>query len=147
MKSLKTVSFTIRSLSNLIRRHIDDFSTDHRKEGITGMQGAIIGFVFNNSHDRDIYQRDVESEFKIRRSTATGILKLMEKNGLIERMPVSGDGRLKKIVLTKKALEVHMEIVTHIRSIESTITKGLTQEEIDTFFTITDKMRANLEQK
>ncbi len=34
---------------------------------------------------KEIFQKDIEAEFNIRRSTATGILKLMEKNGFINR--------------------------------------------------------------
>ena len=36
-----------------------------------------------------MFQRDVEAEFNIRRSTATGILQLMEKNGFLLREPVA----------------------------------------------------------
>ena len=53
----------------------------------------------------DIYQKDVEKEFQIRRSTATGTLQILEKNGFIRREPVKQDARLKKLVPTDKAKE------------------------------------------
>ena len=71
----------------------------------TGMQGWIIGFLHRNE-DRDMFQRDVEAEFNIRRSTATGILQLMEKTAS-SAGAVAYDARLKKLVLTPKALAVH----------------------------------------
>ncbi len=145
MQSKKTVSFTVRSLSNLIRRRVDDLS-DVAVSGMTGMHGAIIGFVCANlKQGRDVFQRDIEQEFKIRRSTATGILKLMEKNGLLTRVPISGDGRLKKIILTDKAMEVFELIDKHMRHIDAQATRGLSEEEIEAFYSITDKIRANLE--
>jgi DNA-binding MarR family transcriptional regulator len=51
---------------------------------LTIMQNWIIGFLDMNE-GKEIFQKDIEAEFNIRRSTATGILKLMEKNGFINR--------------------------------------------------------------
>ena len=50
-----------------------------------------------------IIRKDIEEEFQIRKSTVTGILQLMEKNGFIYRESVEKDARLKRIVPTKKA--------------------------------------------
>lgn len=90
MKGERHVGGEIRVLSNLIKRCMDDGMPPET----TGMQGWIIGFLHRNE-DRDMFQRDVEAEFNIRRSTATGILQLMEKNGFLLREPVAYDARLK----------------------------------------------------
>ena len=50
-----------------------------------------------------MYQKDIEEEFRIRKSTVTGILKLLEKNGFIRRESVPQDARLKRIVPTARA--------------------------------------------
>ena len=76
----------------------------------TGCHSFALRFFAENA-DRDIFQKDFEEEFSIRRSTATKILQLMEKNGLIERQKVESDARLKKIVLTNKALDIHKKAV------------------------------------
>mgnify|MGYP002580621212 CR=1 FL=1 len=129
-----------RVLSNLIKRCMDDGMPPET----TGMQGWIIGFLHRNE-DRDMFQRDVEAEFNIRRSTATGILQLMEKNGFLLREPVAYDARLKKLVLTPKALAVHEGVISRIRATEARITKDVTPEELEQFFAITAKFRRNLE--
>ena len=67
MKGERHVGGEIRVLSNLIKRCMDDGMPPET----TGMQGWIIGFLHRNE-DRDMFQRDVEAEFNIRRSTATG---------------------------------------------------------------------------
>ena len=130
MKGERHVGGEIRVLSNLIKRCMDDGMPPET----TGMQGWIIGF-----------QRDVEAEFNIRRSTATGILQLMEKNGFLLREPVAYDARLKKLVLTPKALAVHEGVISRIRATEARITKDVTPEELEQFFAITAKFRRNLE--
>ena len=81
----------------------------------------------------------------MRRSTATGILQLMEKNGLITRSPVSHDARLKKLTLTPKAIEQHQRIVKGIRTVEERVSQCLTPEERRTFLGLCEKIAANLE--
>lgn len=44
---------------------------------------------------RIIFQKDLETEFCIGRSTVTNILNLMEKKGFVRRESVSYDARLK----------------------------------------------------
>ena len=118
MKGERHVGGEIRVLSNLIKRCMDDGMPPET----TGMQGWII-----------------------RRSTATGILQLMEKNGFLLREPVAYDARLKKLVLTPKALAVHEGVISRIRATEARITKDVTPEELEQFFAITAKFRRNLE--
>ena len=74
---------TINALGKKIRRFCD---RNAARLGLTGTQGHVLCFIFIVSQWQDIYQRDIEEEFEIRRSTATGILKLLERDGFIERV-------------------------------------------------------------
>ena len=47
--------------------------------------------------------KEIEKKFGLRPSTATEVLKNLEKDGLICRVPEAQDGRYKKIVFTEKA--------------------------------------------
>lgn len=144
MKQPRRIGFTIKTISNQMRRRIDMNISKHDKDSVTGMQGMVIGFIYHNS-DKDIFQKDIETEFNIRRSTATGILQLMEKNGFIKRQPVSYDARLKKLILTEKAINAHKKIEVEINNMEERMAKGLTDEEIETFFKLMDKISKNIE--
>lgn len=137
------VGYEIKTLSNLIKRRIDNSAVF--SEEVTGMHGWIIGFLYHNREKRDIFQRDIEAEFSIRRSTVTGILQLMEKNNLIRREPVEYDARLKKLVLTPKAIEIHEAIKKELNDLEEQLCKDLTKEELEAFFTVIRKMRKNIE--
>ena len=88
MERKNQIGFEVKVISNLIQRKIDSTASGRGLAKLTPMQGWIIDYIYNNQNENDIFQRDVEAEFTIRRSTATGILKLMEKNGLITRVPV-----------------------------------------------------------
>lgn len=93
------VAHLIKVASNEISRGINTFAG---KYGLTGTQVQIIYYLSSHSNDI-IYQKNIESEFNIRRSTATNILKTMEKNDLIIRRVVQSDSRLKKIILSDKS--------------------------------------------
>lgn len=138
------IGYEIKTLSNLIKRRFDHSKVISDVDRLTGMHGWIIGYLCRN-RDRDIYQRDLEEQFSIRRSTVTGILQLMEKNGLIVREPVDYDARLKKLVLTSKAIAKNEEITREIEKIEADLAYGLTEKEIDTFLILINKMKKNME--
>jgi len=141
----KEIGFEIKVLSNLIKRAIGESIVDSGVEDMTGLHGMVIGFIYHRSKLADVYQRDIEVEFNIRRSTVTGILQLMEKNGLITREHVKHDARLKKLKLTPKAIKMHEMVSQKIAEIENQLRSGLTQEEIHSFFTIIDKIKKNIE--
>ena len=94
--------------------------------------------------DKDIFQKDIEDEFSIRRSTATGILQLMEKNDLVRRVPTLTDKRLKKIILTEKSLEINKSFSRVLEKMEKDIEMGLTPDEIAVFFNIMEKIQYNI---
>lgn len=143
MKREKTIGFQIRTLNNLIKRDFEK-SKNEILGNSTGVHGWAIGYFYENSH-RDIFQKDFETQFSIRRSTATKMLQLMEKNGLINRVSVENDARLKKIVLTEKAIEIHKRITADIIEREKRLATGISKEELDTFFKVANRIRTNLE--
>ena len=111
---------------------------------MTGTHGWAIGYFYHNRH-KDIFQKDFEKEFDIRRSTASNILSLMEKNGLIIRQSVPDDARLKKILLTEKAVEIHEKIEESFSKMEKDISQGISEEEMEAFLVTVDKIRNNIE--
>ena len=92
------VAHLIKVASNEISRGINTFA---HKYGLTGTQVQIIHYLSESTDN--IYQKDIEKEFNIRRPTATNILKTMERDDLITRLSVTSDSRLKKIVLSDKS--------------------------------------------
>ncbi|MGO5358119.1 MarR family winged helix-turn-helix transcriptional regulator [Anaerofustis sp. LCP19S3_F7] len=138
MKAKKEVGMIIKRLSNEISKEMNKKSAAY---GITGVQGRIIRFV--TQKEGDVFQKDIEACLFYRRSTVTGILNTMEENGLIERVSVDYDARLKKIVVTKKGLCIKSQIEQDIKNMERTLKNGLSKDEIDAFFAITEKILNN----
>ncbi|MBE6082775.1 MULTISPECIES: MarR family winged helix-turn-helix transcriptional regulator [Tissierellales] len=144
MEQHRKIGLAIRILSHQIGRKIEYQISTNISNDVTGLQGHVLGFIREKSKAGDVFQRDVENEFDIRRSTATGMLKLMEKNGLIKREAVSYDARLKRIVLTDKALGLHNQIISVLKSVENQLAAHLTEDEINTFFSVMEKISDNI---
>lgn len=129
----------VKQLSRRIERQLPCPPTND----VTLHHGRIIGYLWHN-RDKDVFQRDIEKEFGIRRSTATRLLQLMESNGLITREQVMSDARLKKIVLTQKAVEMEQEIHKVIDSFEEQLSQAFTPEEEKEFRRLLGKLNDRL---
>ena len=92
---------------------------------LTPMQRHILNYILLETLHRDIYQKNLEEEFQVRKSTVSGILKLIEKNGFIYRESVKEDARLKRILPTKKAEALRPSILEHIHETEIRMTEGI----------------------
>lgn len=99
-------------------------------DGLTTMQKHVLKHILLETMHREVYQKDIEEEFRIRKSTATGILQLMEKNGFISQESSKKDARLKRIVPTPKAEALRPEILEHIRDTEKRLIQGIDQEDV-----------------
>ena len=131
-------------LSNQIKRQFDSSAS---KTGVTGVQGRVLHYPFGTAkRTGEFFRRIWRKRFNLRRSSATGILQLMEKNGYIERVPVEYDARLKKIVVLPKGLEASAAVDEDIRYVESKLQDGLTEEELEIFRRAAKKMLRNLQQ-
>jgi len=124
-------------LSKRIRRKLDNGTS---KYGITGVQSRILGFISHNSEKRDIFQKDIEEELDIRRSSVTSVLQLMEKNGYIERRSVSKDARLKKMIITEKGIEVQRNVWNLIQELEKSLIDELSEKELEVLVSLIDRL-------
>lgn len=139
----KEVGMEVHSLTKLIKRHLEKSINFQYAKSITGTNGWIIAYLAENS-DKDIFQKDLEEKFSVTRSTVSKVVKLMEQKGLIERYNVPYDARLKKLVLTSKAIDLHNAIKDDIKNLEATLIRGFSREEIDKFFSYIERMKSNL---
>lgn len=143
MNEKKPIGFVIRNLSRQIGRRADSCAGRQYLDSLTGTNGWIIGYIANNS-EREIFQKDIEETFAVRRSTVSRVVTLMEQKGLIVRESVDSDGRLKKLMLTDKAWEIHRMIDAEMKELESDIVEGISEEDIETFMRIAEKMSLNI---
>ncbi|WP_337603906.1 MarR family transcriptional regulator [Anaerotignum lactatifermentans] len=137
------ISFCLewKMVSNLMRHSANACTTCVEATNLTGMQLFILEYLYQHQ-EQDVFQRDLEAEFHVRRSTVTGILKGMEK----KRLSVEEDARLKRIVLTPQAKSLHREVEMAVVRMEKIALRGLSEAEIEVFLEILEKMKANLQE-
>ena len=139
----KPVGVQLRSLNNLITRYMERSPVKQQVDRITGTNGWIIGYIAEHPNE-DIYQKNLEQRFGITRSTTSKVLTLMEHKGLIIRQSVPGDARLKKIVLTQRAFDVHEMVKEDAERFEKKLTQGFTEDEMSNLFDYLERMKSNM---
>ena len=95
----------MKKVINLFFRELDAMNTEKLQEPISGHNMIVIEYLIK--HEEPVYQRDLENHFFVRRSTVSKVLRLMEEKGMIERLSVHDDARLKQIVLTDYGRRIH----------------------------------------
>ena len=113
---------------------------------ITKAQGKILHFIFvQNQEGKKVFQKDIEKQFTIRRSTATEVLNKLENLGYLERSVSKQDARMKEILLTQKSIHMINQIHDHLESFFEQIGKNITENEAATLLKILRKINTNLE--
>ena len=75
----RQIGYEVRTLNQVIGRLVNSYQSKvDEKAGINRMQGWIIGYLYRHSEEA-VFQKDLEAEFQMARSTASGILQAMER--------------------------------------------------------------------
>lgn len=134
----------LRRVNNLIFRKIGQIARTNGVEAVTPMHGWIMEYLYRNS-DTPVFQRDIEREFSITRSTVTNILQLMERKGYIERQSVPQDARLKRLVLTEKGACIREKTMQALHQTDEFVESLLTPEENAELLRLLNKLRKGLQ--
>lgn len=136
----------IRIISNLMRRKLNNSAVMTRSKKITGTGGWLLGYLYAN-RDRDVYQRDVEKEFSIRRATSSKVITRLEDKGFVRRESVDCDARLKKLVLTEEGMKIQRDVCRELDDFDEKLISVLTEDEQKTLFELLGKIKESLEKE
>ena len=142
----KDMNRNIGSKVRIVHNYIDKyFHTSWEKAGIelTRMQCATLHYLRTHQNE-DVFQKDLEAAFSISGATVTNILKVMEKDGLITRVPMEKDARLKKLQMTEKGLRCDKVARENVIRLEEGMEKNFTEEELATFREYLDRLTQNI---
>lgn len=107
----------------------------------------IVDYLLNYIDKEYIYQKDIEEALNLSKATVSDVLNRMEKNGLIERNTNPNDTRSKMIVLSKDTKELFENNKKRLQELEKKAKKDITQEELEIFSNILNKMIKNFEKE
>ena len=137
------LSIEMRAVTKAVDRYLGESMPQTARE-TTGGNAHIIMFLARN-RGREIYQHTIEQKFCITRSTASRVLALMEKKGLIARESVEHDARCKRIVLTDKADAIVADLKANGDRVERLLVGGFSDGEKAALRDYVARMRANIE--
>lgn len=138
------ISAQMRRVNNLIFRKINLYTKLNGVGDVTPMHAWILGYLYHHQ-DEPVFQRDVEQEFSITRSTVTNILQLMERKGYIRRESVPQDARLKRLVLTEEGMRVHEQTLLSLHQTDDFVAGLLTEAENAELLRLLNKLRTGLQ--
>lgn len=137
------VAIDIKVLNNLILRDLEQRSRLMAGDVISGVNGMIMGYILTHS-DREVYQRELEDEFGLTRSTISKVVNLMERKGLIERVPAEHDARQRLLRLTESARELAGKIQQESAMVSTRLLKDFDESEIDALTGYIGRMTQNM---
>ena len=135
----------IHELDNILYRNMLAIGKRYDYDQLTVMNGWILHYLSMNE-GKEVFQKDIENEFGITRSTVTGIIKLMEQKGFITRISVPKDARLKQLVLTDMGRKYEEQMGFQMRQNNLQLQKNITEEEMETFLRVIDKIKQNVKE-
>lgn len=137
-----SIGYRMRLIHNCIHKHME--AKRHANEDdVTGMQRWILIYL-KKQGEKEIYQKDIEQEFRVSRATASNMLQLMERKGLITRETASCDARQKKLMLTPEARKLLDRAEQDIYEMEARIQDGFSEEEKKKLREYLDRIMKNI---
>ncbi len=134
----------IVNLSRIWHRVIESRMADL---GLTSIQSRMLGYLyFKDQCGTQVFQRELEEEFKIRKSSITSVIQILEKKGLVRRIGVPGDARKKELVLTEQGISVQETVIGRLDRLEEMVNQTLSEEERRIWFSCIRKIETRLEE-
>src|SRR5262245_25048784 len=123
-----------------MRRALND---ELANEGITFRQWEVLAWI---ALEGELSQAELADRLGIEAPTLVGILDRMQRDGWLDRYNCPNDRRKKRIRATDKAESVWARMVECARKVRLQARGGLTQDELDQFKSLCERIRANLAQ-
>lgn len=103
--------------------------------------------ILEDNKGKDIYQKDLEKKLNVSKAAISGVIKTMEKKGIVERIPSLTDARKNKIVLSKQSLDFYQEKLMQLKNLNEELISGIPASELLQFEKTLNKMKKNLERE
>ncbi len=140
--AIESLGIEIRILSNLIYNKMNQITTD--TDNLTVHQCFILQYLSQNTH-KEIYQKDIEELFSIKRSTANQMLRTLENRGYISRVVSTQDSRKNIIIPTEEGIASSEHLTQHMYQFMKKLHGDISTEELEQFQTTLKKLWHNIE--
>lgn len=137
----KRISVELREIQQLIKHRIE-IERANNSVNLTHVQIRLLVFLYKS--EEPIYQKDIEQYLRIRRSSVTQMLNVLERNGLIVRVVAQHDARLKEIQITDATLSLIDAMEAHMNKTESMLRQNIDESDLSVFFKVLEQLKENI---
>lgn len=134
----------LMDLSCLMRRAMEQEMEDVK---LTSIQIRMLGYLWKRRKQGDpVLQKELESEFKIRKSSVTSVLQSLERHGYVMRKSVRTDARQKELVLTEEGIRMQRTVFERMEQMEQRVNGWLSEEEREWWCRCVNKIETGLKE-
>ena len=113
--------------------------------GATTQQWAVLGALSRPAaRDHGLTVKDLVAFLMVSRQNLTAVLDRLETAGLVERVRIAGDGRLRHIGLTSRGVETWRDMQESIRAYYDNALDDFSMEDVIQLFHLLDRLRTSL---
>ena len=119
----------------------DTFDHILSSKGVTRVQWIALYYLGKKEF---INQKELAVLMQVKESTVARLVDRMEREGLVLRQRKEEDKRAFKLILTDKGLTYRKELLPEGELFNDIISKGISEEEMQSFMMVLKKMRENV---
>lgn len=132
------IGFITNRASKII---VDEFNRRLKSSGLTRVKWMALYYI---GKEEGISQKELSHKMNVNESSIVRLLDRMEKEELSVRVRDTHDRRITKILLTPRGKALRKELMPLGEQFQDDATKGISQEQLDAFKYVLDKMLSNL---
>ena len=115
--------------------------------GLPSIQSRMLGYLyFQLQNGKQVFQKELEEEFRIRKSSVTSVIQMLEKKGLVRRAGVTGDARRKELMLTEQGIAVQETVMERLDALEGLVNEALSPKEKQIWLSCIRKIETRLKE-
>jgi len=139
---MRDVALDIKVLSNLIHRELEQRSRLMAGDTVSDINGLIMSHML--SRGGIVFQKELEDAFGLTRSTISKVVNLMERKGMVEKIPAEHDARQRVIMLTGMAYKMAEQLQDESSMVTSQLLSDFDEHEIDVLSGFVARMMQNM---
>ena len=139
---IENLGLEVRVLSNLIYNKLNQ--TTMETENLTIHQCWVLQHLTQNV-GKEVYQKDIERLFSIKRSTANQMLRTMESRGYIRRAVSEEDARRNILTVTEDGIAACGHLVEKLYQFTLKLHGDIPRDELEQFQATLRKLWKNIE--
>ena len=132
--------------SVLIRRDLDRAVAQATGDPTLSGRNIWVLRYLADHREEPVHQKDLEIAFRIRRSTVSCTVELMEQKGLLERRSVNGDGRMKRLCITESGERILAVTKNTLEAYEESLMQGISPEDYQAATSLLEALCSHLEE-